>query len=1057
MCQTRVYILLLLLAELGGRELLGLLGGLNLVAHGVELLLLVTLLGETGTGTLTGDPVVTGRSHAAVHDSPDFLSQVLGELGRVSDDDHTTLEGLDGLGESTKGVTVEVVGGLVKDDQVRTLPRAGGKDDLDTLATGETTHAGVRDKLGVETEVGAVLLDLLADKGTELTRGKGLLLVNVGNHLLVRVDELGTGDPGVVGGHHGSPTLGLHAEVLTKGERTLVLIGVLELSAGVHADDATVGVLDLVDLVHGLLVLLGDDLVGAVHGLTVLTSLETPLDVLGGSKIEVVVDVSESVLLDVGDTDVLVLVDVTRGGDKLTSQDVDKSGLASTVGANDGNTRAERALEGDVLNLGLAGAGVLEGHVANTDNGLGLGLDTLEETGLGELELHVTGTKLVVGPGRGDTLDELGELAAVTLQLEALVVDDVLDDVVKELAVVRDDDGGARGVDEVVLEPLDVLHVHVVGGLVEKENVGLLKDGTGKSQLHLPATREGGDGTLDLLLVEAELEQTLLDVLVGKVNADLAELLDGPGDGGHLSVGRVKIVLDVDSLDLALLGEALDLLVVDGAHEGGLSGTVGAEETVTLAALQAESGLVEQDLGTVGQVEGAVAEILTLLLIGLDNAGSLALGHGAEAQVLDDVLCVVTNDGGNVGAELGGPAEGLHVLVVDQVATDGGDVLEDGAELLDGGLVLGAEDALELLTDGLDVTSLGNLGELAVVANVTDTLEGGKTLLGLLTGLGVSQVVVVVGKLGHELGQERGNNVGVLDKLAHVVNNDGGFTLDGGLALLKTTLEQRGHDGEGRLVDVSDESGGTEQVDGLGDVLRLGDTLDKLGDETLDILVGDQGADLLHGAVGLLLDLGLGVPHGLRDNGEKLGNAETGLDGGALGEGLDTLEVGHLLGPLLGLTDALGVEGDDDLDGVGVDSLGDGDGGVLGGDLDGGHLVADGGEDDGQEGGQVGLDNVGDIGVGGDGGDSLAGVLAAVGVLLVGEHLLDALHELGRGSLSLDVAVDELGDLDGGALGLIADLADGQLGHQLVEDGDGLLVLFLLSLGHDAGLVCVWW
>ena len=91
-----------------------------------------------------------------------------------------------------------------------------------------------------------------------------------------------------------------------------------------------------------------------------------------------------------------------------------------------------------------------------------------------------------------------------------------------------------------------------------------------------------------------------------------------------------------------------------------------------------------------------------------------------------------------------------------------------------------------------------------------------------------------------------------------------------------------------------------------------------------------------------------------------------------------------------------------------------------------------------------------------DGGDGLAGVLAAVGVLLVGEHLLDALHELGRGSLSLDVAVDELGDLDGGALGLIADLADGQLGHQLVEDGDGLLVLFLLSLGHDAGLVCVW-
>jgi len=45
-----------------------------------------------------------------------------------------------------------------------------------------------------------------------------------------------------------------------------------------------------------------------------------------------VVDVGEGVLFDVGDTDVLVLVDLTLGWDELTSQDVDKSRLASTVG-----------------------------------------------------------------------------------------------------------------------------------------------------------------------------------------------------------------------------------------------------------------------------------------------------------------------------------------------------------------------------------------------------------------------------------------------------------------------------------------------------------------------------------------------------------------------------------------------------------------------------------------------------------------------------------------------------------------------------------------------------
>jgi len=91
--------------------------------HGIKLLLFITTLGlKSRSSTLALNPVVTGRSHTTVLDSPDFLSQVLGELGRVSNDDDTTLEGLDGLGKGTERVTVEVVGGLVEDDQVRTLP-----------------------------------------------------------------------------------------------------------------------------------------------------------------------------------------------------------------------------------------------------------------------------------------------------------------------------------------------------------------------------------------------------------------------------------------------------------------------------------------------------------------------------------------------------------------------------------------------------------------------------------------------------------------------------------------------------------------------------------------------------------------------------------------------------------------------------------------------------------------------------------------------------------------------------------------------------------------------
>ena len=136
------------------------------------------------------------------------------------------------------------------------------------------------DELGIETELGAVGLDLLADQRAELTAGESLLLIDIGNHLGVGCHDLRSRNPGVVSSHHGCPLLVLETDIVTKRERTLVLVGILELSAGVDADDTTLGTLDAVDLVHGLLVIFGDDLVGTVHGLTILTSLEAPLDVL---------------------------------------------------------------------------------------------------------------------------------------------------------------------------------------------------------------------------------------------------------------------------------------------------------------------------------------------------------------------------------------------------------------------------------------------------------------------------------------------------------------------------------------------------------------------------------------------------------------------------------------------------------------------------------------------------------------------------------------------------------------------------------------------------------
>lgn len=706
-----------------------------------------------------------------------------------------------------------------------------------------------------------------------------------------------------------------------------------------------------------------------------------------------VINVSESVLLDVGNTDVLVLVDLATSGDKFTSQDVDEGRLAGTVGPNDGNTGAERALEGDVGKLGLGGTSILEGHLGGTENSLSLGLDTLKETWLREAELDLRSAELVVRLGRRNTLDELLQVTTVALELEALVVNDVLADVVKEARVVRDDDGSARGVNKVLLEPLNILDVQVVGRLIEQQDIGSLEDSTAQGKLHLPTTRKGGDFTLDHGVGEAELVELLLDIGLSGLDTSLLELLHGPVNGGHLSVSGVKVVLDEDSLDFALLGETLDLLVVDGAHESRLSGTVGTAKTVALTTLKAKVSLVKKNLGTVGEREGAIAQILTLLLIGLSLLSLSGVGGRTLADGVDDAFSVVnTRDHRDVRLQVVDPDGGLLLLLVDNLTSNCGNVLDDRGHLLDVSGVLGAEDVLDLGEDDVDGTIVASLGDNTIL-DVTDTGKGLESLLGLLTSFGISQVLVVLLETWHHLGQERSDNVGVVDKLAHVVNNDGRLSLDGSLTLSETTVKKRDHESEGGLLDLSDEGGGTEQVNGLRDVLGLGDTLDQLRNETLNITVDDELAELLHGLVGTLLDVLLGIPHSLRDDGNQLRDTVSKLGGGGDDESVDEVKSSHLLLPLLGAADGLHDGGERGLDTVAVDGTSDGEDSSGGGVLDSGDLVTDGSQKGREDDSEVRLNVSRDLGVGGNGLDGDGGLLTGTGILLVGEALGQVVEE----------------------------------------------------------------
>ena len=101
-----------------------------------------------------------------------------------------------------------------------------------------------------------------------------------------------------------------------------------------------------------------------------------------------------------------------------------------------------------------------------------------------------------------------------------------------------------------------------------------------------------------------------------------------------VGVGGRDVALDVDGADL--LGEALDELGGDRAHQRRLAGAVGADEAVALAALELELGVVQQHAVTVGEREGAVAEHLEVVVV-LDH---LLLDAGAEllGGLLEELL-----------------------------------------------------------------------------------------------------------------------------------------------------------------------------------------------------------------------------------------------------------------------------------------------------------------------------------------------------------------------------------------------------------------------------------
>mmetsp|Transcript_58803 Transcript_58803/g.127639 ORF Transcript_58803/g.127639 Transcript_58803/m.127639 type:complete len:399 (-) Transcript_58803:294-1490(-) len=378
------------------------------------------------------------------------------------------------------------------------VPHGSSNHNLHLLSTGKSGHTVVSGEFRVKTTILQVVLHVGRRKGTDVKTGT-------------------LGELGINGLAHLGPTIGgkvldgavaLFASLVL--HFVLVLLVLVLTSVSNELRHHSLGLADnsiLVlpgDLERSLL--LGLLLGGQLHGnlnerLLVLTVSVSPSDVLVGGLVQVSLNVVESVLGHVSDTSIGVLPHIASLGNNFPSEHLDHGTLTSTVLTHASDTGSHGHLDGDIEKGGHGVSGVREVAVTHLHEGLGARLDTLDGTGLRETELQLGLLEGEVSHGIGVLGDKAVEVTLVDVELQSIDLHDVGTAVVQESGIVGHHDTGdlCEGVD-VVLHPSDVDHIQVIGGFIQKQNICLLKHGSGHGKLHSPSSGEGGHGVVRLSL-----------------------------------------------------------------------------------------------------------------------------------------------------------------------------------------------------------------------------------------------------------------------------------------------------------------------------------------------------------------------------------------------------------------------------------------------------------------------------------------------------------------------------------------------------------------------------
>ena len=216
---------------------------------------------------------------------------------------------------------------------------------------------------------------------------------------------------------------------------------------------------------------------------------------------------------------------------------------------------------------------------------------------------------------------EAGVAAAPQRQFRTLEMQDVVGDVVEQIAVVADDDDRRRIGLEIVDQPQHAFEIEIVGGFVEQQEVGGREQHRGERDAHAPAAGKLREGAVLRRLVEAEAAQDARGARRGGVGVDIDKTGLDFGDaqrivrrlglaeeGGALAVGvehevdqrlRAAGRLLLDAADAGLPGNrdrtalAADF-AADQAEQRGLAGAVAPDQADVGAGRQRHGRVIDQ-------------------------------------------------------------------------------------------------------------------------------------------------------------------------------------------------------------------------------------------------------------------------------------------------------------------------------------------------------------------------------------------------------------------------------------------------------------------------------